>query len=100
MNFRVAALIAHQAALKLEPPRTRHMDPWPVGRPVVIQPPPYTDGQDPASPGGPPPQSGAEPLGGRPVAEDPLMEEPIVPGEAIPHMQGPDVDTTTLTGWN
>lgn len=92
MNFREAA---KRLEADLNPDRQVEV-PWPTNRPTVHQPLPTTDGLDPAAPGGPAPMnSGAGPYGA-PVASDPLLETPIVPGSPVPHVKGPDLDTTTL----
>jgi hypothetical protein len=70
--------------------------PWPTARPTV---PPIqvdTDGLDPAAPGGPSPMNSGQGPYGTPVASDPLLQAPIQPGAPIPHVEGPDLDTTTL----
>lgn len=65
------------------------------------QPPPATDGQDPATPGGPSPYNGTEPFG-RPVTTDPEWLDPRRdtprPDRApLPYTgPGPDEDVTTL----
>lgn len=72
----------------------------PHGR-QTFQPPPATDGQDPATPGGPSPLNGTEPYG-KPVASDPLLPTPSQhqPGrDPVPYTgPGPDVDVTVLHG--
>lgn len=58
-----------------------------------------TDGQDPASPGGPSPFNAGEPERGEPVATDPLWhdpEEPSVQGTDMPHIKGPNLNAQTL----
>lgn len=70
--------------------------PWPVNRPTVHQPDVQTDSLDPAAIGGPAPMNSGQGPYGTPVATDPLLQAPIQPGAAIPHVQGPDLDTTTL----
>jgi hypothetical protein len=69
------------------------------GRQTDVQLPPATDGQDPATPGGPAPYNGAEPFG-EPVTTDPLWLDPKGDQPAryspMPHVQGPDEDRTTL----
>lgn len=70
--------------------------PLTLNRPTVHQPDVQTDSLDPAAPGGPSPlNSGMGPYG-QPVASDPLMTDPIRPGQPIPHVEGPDEDTTVL----
>jgi hypothetical protein len=61
---------------------------------------PETDGQDPATPGGPAPYNGAEPTG-KPVTTDPMWkspdEPPKPPYSPTPYLgPGPNVDVTTL----
>lgn len=61
---------------------------------------PDTDGQDPASPGGPAPYNGAEPAGA-PVTSNPELKAPDEPKKQpyadMPYVgPGPAVDTTTL----
>jgi hypothetical protein len=67
----------------------------------TFQPPPATDGLDPAASGGAAPMNAVEPFG-KPVVSDPLL-----PGPAghesdrgpVPYTgPGPDVDVTTLHG--
>lgn len=69
------------------------------GRRQTFQPTPATDGQDPATPGGPAPYNGVAPFG-KPVASDPMLPTPQghEPGrKPIPWTgPGPDVDVTTL----
>ena len=70
---------------------------FPIDRPVNSNPPLKTDGQDPATPGGAAPyNSGVGPEGGK-VVSDPLTPVPEYDkGGAIPHVEGPDVDTNVL----
>lgn len=61
---------------------------------------PDSDGQDPATPGGPAPYNGAEPTG-KPVTSDPMWKSPDEPEKPpyspTPYLgPGPSVDTTTL----
>lgn len=92
MNFQAAL---RQLRADLDPDRATEV-PWPTNRPTVFQPLPDTDGLDPAAPGGASPfNSGMGPYG-TPVASDPLLDTPIQRGMPIPHVQGPDLDTTTL----
>lgn len=61
---------------------------------------PDTDGQDPATPGGPAPYNGAEPTG-KPVTTDPMWmspdEPPKPPYSPTPYLgPGPNVDVNTL----
>jgi hypothetical protein len=61
---------------------------------------PATDGQDPATPGGPSPYNGAEPTG-QPVTTDPMWKSPDEPKKPpyspTPYTgPGPNVDVTTL----
>lgn len=61
---------------------------------------PATDGQDPATPGGPAPYNGAEPAG-QPVTTDPMWKSPDEPKKPpyspTPYTgPGPSVDVTTL----
>jgi hypothetical protein len=61
---------------------------------------PDTDGQDPATPGGPAPYNGAEPTG-KPVTTDPMWQSPDEPPKPpyspTPYLgPGPSVDVTTL----
>jgi hypothetical protein len=61
---------------------------------------PETDGQDPATPGGPAPYNGAEPTG-KPVTTDPMWQSPDEPPKPpyspTPYLgPGPNVDVTTL----
>jgi hypothetical protein len=93
VNF-AAALKRLEADLD---PDAAHDVPWPTHRPTVHQPLPQTDGLDPAAPGGPSPLNSGQGPYGEPVASDPLMAAPMRPGSPIPHVQGPDEDTTTLT---
>lgn len=66
-------------------------------RPSAI--PVATDGQDPATPGGPAPYNGAEPFG-EPVTTDEMWLDPQghQPNRyaPVPHVTGPDEDRTTL----
>jgi hypothetical protein len=72
---------------------------WPTDRPTKSQPKIQTDGLDPAALGGPPPLNGAGPLGEK-VVSDPLVPVPQKDmGGPMPHIDGPDVDTTTLKSW-
>lgn len=73
---------------------------WPTDRPTIHQPDIKTDGLDPATPGGPSPlNSGVGPYGEK-VVTDPLVPVPYHdPGGAMPHVEGPDVDTTTLKNY-
>lgn len=73
-----------------------HEDPGASNRPTVAQPDVQTDGLDPAAIGGPAPMNSGQGPYGSPVATDPLLQAPINPGAPIPHMQGPDMDTTVL----
>jgi hypothetical protein len=92
VNF---ALAARRLEADLDPDRSMDV-PWPTNRPTVHQPAPDTDGLDPAAPGGPAPfNSGAGPYGA-PVVSDPMLDTDIKPGHPTPHVQGPDLDTTTL----
>jgi hypothetical protein len=69
---------------------------WPTDRPVHHNPPLSTDGLDPAAVGGSSPLNGTEPLGQK-VVSDPLTPVPQRDlGGKMPHVQGPDVDTTVL----
>lgn len=70
--------------------------PGATNRPTNYQADPATDGLDPAAIGGPSPMNSGQGPYGAPVAEDPLLQNPITPGAPIPHVDGPDVDTTTL----
>lgn len=70
--------------------------PWPTNRPTVNQPDVQTDSLDPASVGGPAPMNSGQGPYGDPVATDQLLQDPIRPGSPIPHVLGPDEDTTTL----
>lgn len=89
MNFRIVADMFSQETMDAGWPTVRD-------RPVVTQPDPSTDGQDPATPGGPAPMNGTGPYS-EPVTSDPLLPVPRYDkGGPIPHVQGPDVDTTTL----
>lgn len=72
------------------------VSPGATNRPTVYQPDVNTDGLDPATVGGPAPMNSGQGPYGNPVASDPLLEDPIRPGAPIPHITGPDVDTTTL----
>lgn len=92
MNFRQAAL---RLKADLDPDRATQV-PWPTNRPTVQQPLPETDGLDPAAPGGPSPYNSAGGPYGQSVASDPMLDAPISPGSPIPHVVGPDLDTTTL----
>lgn len=73
---------------------------WPIDRPVNQQPDTKTDSLDPAAPGGPSPlNSGVGPVGQK-VVSDPLVPVPERDkGGKMPHILGPDVDTTTLRSW-
>lgn len=89
-----------QAALKrieadLDPDRATEV-PWPTNRPTIHQPLPSTDGLDPAAPGGPPPQNSGTGPYGESVTSDPMLDTPIMRGMPVPHVKGPDLDTTTL----
>jgi hypothetical protein len=62
---------------------------------------PASDEQDPATPGGPSPYNGAEPVG-KPVTTDPMWNDPANPDKKPPYSPlpyvgpGPSVDVTTL----
>ena len=73
---------------------------WPTDRPVSHQPDVKTDGLDPATEGGPSPlNSGVGPIGEK-VVTDPLTPVPTRDmGGEMPHIKGPDVDTTTLKSY-
>lgn len=75
---------------------TRHESPNIEGRPTIAQPDVRTDGLDPAAVGGPAPMNSGQGPYGASVADDPMLSNPIQPGAPIPHVQGPDQDTTTL----
>lgn len=69
---------------------------WPSDRPTHSQPPPSTDGLDPAALGGPSPLNAFGPLGEK-VVSDPLVPTShVVPGQPIPHKPSIDVDQTVL----
>jgi len=95
MNFREASkrLEADLGSAEL----TGISSDWPIDRPVYHNPPLQTDGLDPAALGGPPPlNSGVGPYGEK-VVSDPLVPVPTRDmGGEMPHVKGPDVDTTTL----
>lgn len=74
----------------------QHEVPWPVNRPTVHQPDVQTDSLDPAAIGGPSPMNSGQGPYGTSVTTDQLLQAPIQPGAPIPHVTGPDVDTTTL----
>jgi hypothetical protein len=63
------------------------------------QSPVHTDGQDPASPGGPAPYNGDEPYG-EPAVDDPMWRDPSQDDEnkggPVPHVEGPNEGQTTL----
>ena len=94
MNFRyVARQMAREADLTSDLSMTTE---WPTDRPTIHQPAPQTDGLDPAALGGPSPLNAFGPLGEK-VVSDPLVPTSgATPGQPIPHVKGPDVDTTTL----
>lgn len=92
MNFRAAAK-------KVEADLTSDtgMDSgWPTDRPTHSQPPPATDGLDPAALGGPSPLNAFGPLGDKVVSDPLIPTSHVVPGQPIPHKVGPDVDQTVL----
>lgn len=65
---------------------------------ITSEPDPETDGQDPATPGGPSPYNGAAPFS-EPVVTDPLWRDPTQPRnprDKMPFTPGPDVDVSTL----
>ena len=92
MNFRLAA-----KRLTADITSDYGMDSgWPSDRPTHSQPPPASDGLDPAALGGPSPLNDFGPLGEK-VVSDPLVPTShVVPGQPIPHKVGPDVDQTVL----
>lgn len=97
MNFREASRrLADLGSSEL----TNITSDWPISRPTHAQPPPKTDGLDPAALGGPSPlNSGAGPYGEK-VVSDPLVPVPYHDkGGPIPHTVGPDVDETVLRNW-
>lgn len=101
MNFRRAAkLIALGSDTDL------HLDPTMQdvampGRGTEVQPPPATDGLDPAMPGGSAPYNGAEPFG-EPVVSDPEWLDPqdqqAGHEQTMPHITGPGPNALTLHG--
>ena len=97
MNFRDAA---RRIEADLSTTELGMTSDWPTDRPVVHQPDVETDGLDPAALGGPAPMnSGVGPLGDK-VVTDPLLPVPQQDkGGPMPHVDGPDVDTTTLKNW-
>lgn len=76
----------------------RHESPFPVNRPVTVQPDATTDGMDPAARSGPAPMNAGPGFEDNlaSVATDPLLQAPIAPGGPVPFIPGPDVNTTTL----
>jgi hypothetical protein len=96
MNFR-------EATRRLEADLTSDLSmttDWPTDRPTKHQPDVKTDGLDPASLGGPNPlNSGVGPFGQK-VVTDPLVSVPVSDmGGTMPHIEGPDVDTTVLRSY-
>lgn len=93
MNFREAS----RRLADLSTSETGMTADWPSDRPVRHQPDVQTDGLDPAALGGPSPlNSGVGPFGEK-VVTDPLVPVPVHdPGGNMPHLEGPDVDTTVL----
>jgi hypothetical protein len=73
----------------------------PAGHGTDVQPPPQSDGMDPATPGGPAPYNGAEPFG-QPVTTDPEWRDPrdwdTAKDEPMPHIEGPKQNALTLHG--
>jgi hypothetical protein len=74
---------------------TQHEQPY-IDRPVITQPDVATDSLDPAAVAGPAPMNSGQGPYGDPVADDPLLSSPIQPGAPIPHLNGPDQDTSVL----
>jgi hypothetical protein len=97
MNFREAS---RRLEADLSTTETGMTSDWPTDRPTIHQPDIETDGLDPATVGGPSPlNSGVGPYGNK-VVSDPLVPVPgRDKGGPIPHMPGPDVDTTVLKHW-
>lgn len=92
MNFRVAA-----KRIEADLYSDVGMDTaWPSDRPTHSQPPPSTDGLDPAALGGPSPLNAFGPLGDKVVSDPLIPTSQVVPGQPIPHKVGPDVDQTVL----
>lgn len=84
--------------MSLDPQSQDPADGYQNPRDLVAE--PASDGQDPATPGGPAPYNGAEPLG-QPVATDPMWKSPEEPKKPpyspTPYTgPGPNVDVTTL----
>jgi hypothetical protein len=94
MNFRLAARRIEADMMSTDMGMTSD---WPSDRPTNHQPDVKTDGLDPASIGGPAPfNNGVGPYGEK-VVTDPLVPVPDKDqGGVMPHIVGPDVDTTTL----
>lgn len=84
--------------MSLDPQSQDPSDGYQNPRDLVAE--PATDGQDPATPGGPSPYNGAEPTG-QPVTTDPMWKSPDEPKKPpyspTPYAgPGPNVDVTTL----
>jgi hypothetical protein len=84
--------------MSLDPQSQDPADGYQNPRDLVAE--PATDGQDPATPGGPSPYNGAEPTG-QPVTTDPMWKSPDEPKKPpyspTPYTgPGPNVDVTTL----
>lgn len=89
---------ADSQSMSLDPQASEPGNEYQTPRDLVST--PDTDGQDPASPGGPAPYNGAEPAGA-PVTSDPELKAPGEPKKQpyadMPYVgPGPAVDTTTL----
>lgn len=94
MNFRVAARRIEAGS---DVTSDVGMDTsWPSDRPTHSQPPPSTDGLDPAALSGPSPLNAFGPLGDKVVSDPLIPTSQVVPGQPIPHKVGPDVDQTVL----
>lgn len=102
MNFRAAVRKRADGASMSEndsmDPTNMGGEPWP-GDSSDHQPGVETDGQDPATPGGPSPYNAADPGAGEQVASDPLYKDPDQPtaqGSDMPHASGPNLEAPTL----
>lgn len=103
MNFRAAARRIQASSPDLSEdssmdPTNMGGEPWP-GDGDGGQPGGETDGQDPATPGGPAPYNAADPHRGDQVSPDPLYkdpDEPTMQGADMPHASGPGLEANTL----
>ena len=99
MDFRTAARVVAELSSDLSMDPTMQ-DSHLTGPNVSSQPDVATDGQDPATQGGPSPFNGAGPFG-QPVVSDPEWLDPQkdndnLRGKPVPHIEGPDALQNTL----